>query len=174
MVDEEESQSIKFVKMLNQYEKLVFSICYRMTNNYFDSEDLTQETFLSVYKSMDTFDGGNEKAFITRIATNKCLDYLKRAERRTKPGQEVEIERGSPPTDSAERKVMEIVVMERLLDCCKKLKKPYNKVAYSYFYEGKTAREIAEATETNLNTVQTQIQRIRKELKKQWSKEELQ
>ena len=40
----------KFIEMLNQYEKLAFSICYKMTGNYFDAEDMVQETFLSIYK----------------------------------------------------------------------------------------------------------------------------
>ena len=79
---EEIYQNSYFEDLLTEYEKLVFSICYRMTNNYFDAQDLTQETFISVYKVMESFDEKNEKAYITRIATNKCLDHLKRAERR--------------------------------------------------------------------------------------------
>jgi len=54
-----------------------------MTQHYFDAEDLTQETFLAFYKALPGFDGENPSGFLTRIATNKCLDYLKRAERRT-------------------------------------------------------------------------------------------
>ena len=59
-----------------------------MTQNYFDAEDLTQETFLAVYKSLAEFDGVNPGGFITRIATNKCLDYLKRADRRATPTED--------------------------------------------------------------------------------------
>ena len=54
-----------------------------MTQNYFDAEDLAQDTFLAFYKALPEFDGENPGGFLTRIATNKCLDYLKRAERRT-------------------------------------------------------------------------------------------
>ena len=170
---EEIYQNSYFEDLLTKYEKLVFSICYRMTNNYFDAQDLTQETFISVYKVMESFDEKNEKAYITRVATNKCLDHLKNAERRTMPSENEELERGSPPVDSAEKQVMEIVVMEQLEKCCNRLKEPYKTVAYEYFYKGKTAKEIAEHINANLHTVQTQIRRVRKVLRTQWDKEEL-
>lgn len=170
---EEIYQNSYFEDLLTKYEKLVFSICYRMTNNYFDAQDLTQETFTSVYKVMESFDEKNEKAYITRVATNKCLDHLKRAERRTMPSEDEELERGSPPVDSAEKQVMEIVVMEQLEKCCNRLKEPYKTVAYEYFYKGKTAKEIAEHINANVHTVQTQIRRVRKVLRTQWDKEEL-
>ena len=170
---EEIYQNSYFEDLLTKYEKLVFSICYRMTNNYFDAQDLTQETFISVYKVMESFDEKNEKAYITRVATNKCLDHLKRAERRTLPSEDEEPERGSPPVDSAEKQVMEIVVMEQLEKCCNRLKEPYKTVAYEYFYKGKTAKEIAEHINANVHTVQTQIRRVRKVLRTQWDKEEL-
>ena len=82
---EQINQDNYFEDLLTKYEKLVFSICYRMTNNYFDAQDLTQETFFSVYRVIESFDKKNEKAYITRITTNKCLDHLKKAERRTIP-----------------------------------------------------------------------------------------
>lgn len=170
---EEIYQNSYFEDLLTKYEKLVFSICYRMTNNYFDAQDLTQETFISVYKVMESFDEKNEKAYITRVATNKCLDHLKRAERRTMPSEDEELERGSPPVDSVEKQVMEIVVMEQLEKCCNRLKEPYKTVAYEYFYKGKTAKEIAEHINANVHTVQTQIRRVRKVLRTQWDKEEL-
>ena len=170
---EEIYQNSYFEDLLTKYEKLVFSICYRMTNNYFDAQDLTQKTFISVYKVMESFDEKNEKAYITRVATNKCLDHLKRAERRTMPSEDEELERGSPPVDSAEKQVMEIVVMEQLEKCCNRLKEPYKTVAYEYFYKGKTAKEIAEHINANVHTVQTQIRRVRKVLRTQWDKEEL-
>ena len=170
---EEIYQNSYFDDLLTKYEKLVFSICYRMTNNFFDAQDLTQETFISVYKVMESFDEKNEKAYITRVATNKCLDHLKRAERRTMPSEDEELERGSPPVDSAEKQVMEIVVMEQLEKCCNRLKEPYKTVAYEYFYKGKTAKEIAEHINANVHTVQTQIRRVRKVLRTQWDKEEL-
>lgn len=69
-------------RLIRQYQNLIYSICYRLTGDYFDAEDLAQDTFLSAYKNLDHFDGANERAWLCRIATNKCIDYLKRAGRR--------------------------------------------------------------------------------------------
>ena len=38
---------------MDSYQKLVFSICYKMTADYFAAEDLAQETFLSAYEHSD-------------------------------------------------------------------------------------------------------------------------
>ena len=74
-----------FEYLIDTYKDLVYSICYKIVRDYFEAEDLGQETFISIYKNLHTFDRQNEKAWICRIATNKCLDYLKRAERRIIP-----------------------------------------------------------------------------------------
>ena len=44
---------------LEQYERLIFSICYRMVGDYFDAQDVTQETFLTYYKVLERFHGQN-------------------------------------------------------------------------------------------------------------------
>ena len=59
-------------RMVGQYQNLIFSICYRIVGDYFEAQDLTQETFLAAYRNLGSFDGTNEKAWLTRIATNKC------------------------------------------------------------------------------------------------------
>ena len=40
----------ELTRMIGQYQNLIFSICVRMTNDYFIAEDLTQETFLSAFQ----------------------------------------------------------------------------------------------------------------------------
>lgn len=75
--------------MILEYQDLIFSICYKFTANYFDAEDLAQDTFLAAYKNYASFDGANERAWLCRIATNKSLDYLKRAGRRSVPTEDV-------------------------------------------------------------------------------------
>ena len=46
-----------FIRLINQYQNLVFSICLRLTGDYFAAEDLTQETFIAAYGHLHEFDG---------------------------------------------------------------------------------------------------------------------
>ena len=45
----------QFAEFLTKYEKLVYTLCYRMSGNPFDAQDLTQDTFLSAYQRLSEF-----------------------------------------------------------------------------------------------------------------------
>lgn len=162
-----------FIKILDEYEKLVFSICYRMTRDYFDAEDLTQETFLALYKALPAFDRQNPKAFVTRIATNKCLDYLKKAERRASATEEEELA-GYPAKGAEPEKILlEKELNQVLYKACRSLKPPYREVAIAYYCRHQTAAQIAELSGKKVKTIQTQILRAKLMLQKYLKKEEI-
>lgn len=166
MVSEINADKPDLSGLIDRYQNLVFSVCYRITDSYFDAEDLTQDTFLSVYQNWDKFDGGNEKAWICRIATNKCLDYLKRAGRRMIPTEDtilLEIKSGEP---LPEERILSDEVRRELLEACESLKEPYRSVALAYFYEEKGISQIAGETGKNPRTLQTQVYRARASLRK--------
>ena len=163
-------KSDRLQKLMTEYKNLIFSICLKMSGDYFAAEDLTQETFLSVYEHLDSFDGRNEKAWICRIASNLCIDYRRQAARRMIPTSEEEM----PPMTTEEDPLgmyLNREVMEDLEEKCKSLKPPYDAVALAYYYEGKSAEEIAALENRNKKTIQTQIYRARDMLKKMYGKE---
>ena len=69
----------EFSQFVAQYEKLVFTICYQFVKDYHEAQNLSQETFLSAYRHIDSYQGDNYKPWIARIATNKAKDYLNSA-----------------------------------------------------------------------------------------------
>ncbi|WP_026511055.1 RNA polymerase sigma factor [Butyrivibrio sp. LC3010] len=166
------------IRWMDQYKKLVFSICLRMTGDYFTAEDIAQETFLSAYMHMDSFDGENEKAWICRIAANKCTDYLRSAAARALPTAEDEMPDlddgylggGISSNNPAEIYESE-AVMSSFTKCCKELPDGYNEVALEHFVNGRTAKEIAEENGSNIKTVQTRIYRAKEMLKKSYGEE---
>ena len=164
------SQS-RLSELIDEYEKLVFSICYKITGDYFIAEDLAQETFLSVFQKYDSFDGSNEKAWICRIATNKSIDYMRSARSRAVPTEddffEVVTEKGKGP----EEQCMEEEIKSRLAENCRSLKPPYNEIARDYYLREMSAQEIAHSRNVNLKTIQTQIYRARDLLRKIYGKE---
>lgn len=162
-----------FIRLINQYTNLIFSICLKLTGDYFAAEDLTQETFISAFQNYDKFEGGNEKAWLCRIASNKSIDYCRAAARRMVPTEDEKLDVGTADGDNPLRNILNREVLEELERCCEALSPPYDQVARRHFIEGKTAKEIAEQSGIGLNTVKTQIHRAREMLKKTLRKEML-
>ncbi len=132
---------------------------------------MTQETFLSAYRNRSRFDGTNEKAWLARIATNKCLDYQKKGARKEVPTQEEFFAVQPPSGDNAcETVCMQNLVMEELKRCCSMLKPPYDEVAERYFYREMSIGEIAGALGRNEKTVQTQVYRAKAMLRRLYQK----
>ena len=157
---------------IDTYGNLIFSICFQITKDYFEAEDLTQETFLLAYKKQAQFDGQYEKAWLTKIAVNRCLDYKKSRQAKL----EVVEDQVLLQEPSKEKEVLSVIeereVEERLRTYCEKLKPPYDQVAKEHFCEEKTAEEIAMAYHKNKKTIQTQIYRAKAMLKKLWKEGE--
>ncbi len=170
----------QLTELIDAYQNLVFSICYKMTADYFAAEDLAQETFLSAYEHLKSFDGANAKAWICRIATNKCLDYMSASGRRSIPTEDVYLEnddKAAPAADTPEsvymENYMENEIKEMLLENCAKLRTPYNEIAKAYYYDEMDAAEIAKSRGVKLKTIQTQIYRARSMLRKIYRKENI-
>lgn len=160
-------------ELIYEYGKLVYSICFRITKNHYDSEDLAQDTFLSAYKNLHQFDGKNSKAWISKIATNKCLDYMKHGARKQIVTEDnFFIDMLSQVVDPADA-YLEKEVSSRVEYLCNNLKPPYNEIAYEHICNGKTAKELSKHLGIPLKTVQTQIYRSKKMLKDDIGKESI-
>ena len=163
------------IRLISQYQNLIFSICLKLTKDYFVAEDLTQETFLSAYKHLDQHSLEAEKAWLCRIASNKCIDYLRAAARRDILTEEETIHSlEQPAREEPMQQVLNSEILEELRFCCNALSSPYREVAIAHFMDGKTAKEIAQESQTSINTVKSHIYRAREMLKKSYRKELLQ
>lgn len=152
--------------LIDTYQNLIYSICFKIVGDYFEAQDLAQETFISAYKHLSTFDRKYEKAWLSRIATNKCLDFIKGADRRMIPTEDEYFYSQKEASPSPEENMLEVEARKQLYDRCSNLKKPYRDIALDYFFNELTAVEIANKTGKKLKTVQTQIYRTKALLKK--------
>ena len=68
-----------FAEILARYRGAIYNLCYRMTRNAEDARDLAQEIFIKVFSLLDRFDETYAfSSWLFRIATNHCIDHLRR------------------------------------------------------------------------------------------------
>ena len=67
-----------FAELFVRYRKKVFSACRGFFADSAAAEDATQETFLRVYRSIHSFQGGNFAGWLLRIAKNVCIDQWRK------------------------------------------------------------------------------------------------
>lgn len=164
-------QKDEFVNYIKQYERLIITICLSLTKNYFDAEDLAQQTFLAAYKNYKNFQGENFKAWLTKIAVNKCKDYIKSPARKINSLTDEDYEYLEDKKGSAEDNVMKKDTSQKIYDLCNKLKEPYRTVAVNYFCKDIKLSYMAESTGQKLKTLQTHLYRSKKLLKVLWKEE---
>ncbi|MEG0769021.1 MAG: sigma-70 family RNA polymerase sigma factor [Ruthenibacterium sp.] len=162
--------SQQFNALVQQYEKLVYTICYQFVHDAQLAEDLAQETFLSAYMHSADCAEGQYKPWLARIATNKAKDYLKSAYHRrvNAPGDEAmevlpvsEALHSVQPEDITVTKDEVSAIHAEILA----LKEPYHEVAVRYFMREQSVDEIARALTRPPKTVHTQIYRAKQMLR---------
>ncbi|WP_248580774.1 RNA polymerase sigma factor SigE [Nocardioides sp. InS609-2] len=68
-------------EIVERHSDRVFRLAYRLTGNRHDAEDLTQEVFVRVFRSLDTYTPGTFEGWLHRITTNLFLDSARRKQR---------------------------------------------------------------------------------------------
>ncbi|MEU5727020.1 RNA polymerase subunit sigma-70 [Micromonospora sp. NPDC047738] len=74
----------RFALLTERHRRELQVHCYRMLANYEDAQDMTQETFLRAWNKRESFKGHAAlRTWLYRIATNACLDFLRKRDDRT-------------------------------------------------------------------------------------------
>lgn len=159
----------QFNTMVEEYGRLVYTVCYRFVQDHQIAEDLAQETFLAAYRNVASCPPDAEKPWLMRIATNKAKDHLKSAYNRrvSTPGDEgmsAESDSLFMHSEKPEDLVAQGETMQQLKTLICSLKEPYHSVATLYFLEDLPVEAIASRLERPPKTIHTQLYRARGQL----------
>ncbi len=163
-----------FEQLVHLYEKKVYQLAYRMAANPDDALEMTQEIFLKLYRSLDSFKG--ESTFNTwfyRLATNACLDFLRKRQRVEKVvafslNQKDVFEKETEPSDASPlpQELLERSDLQSLVQEALKLLNPDQKIILILCdIENRSYEEIAELLQCQLGTVKSRIFRARSALR---------
>ena len=158
--------ALEFDRLVQKYQSLVYTICRQLVADEGYAQDLTQETFLSAWRSMDRCPAGYEKQWLARIASNKAKDYLRSAwaRRVNTPGDDVLALEGAPPGSEPEAQVLEALGEEELTQRILALREPYKTPCRLMLLEQHTAAEAARLCGRPQKTVEAQVFRAKKML----------
>ncbi|KEO83974.1 RNA polymerase sigma-70 factor [Tumebacillus flagellatus] len=68
--------------LYNEYRPLLFTLAYRLLGTVMDAEDMVQETFVAYAGIEETQEIHNQRAYLCKMLTNRCLDFLRSAKHR--------------------------------------------------------------------------------------------
>ena len=160
-----------FSRLGEQYERLVYTICFQLVRDAAAAEALTQDTFLAAYLHRDTMPAGDERQWLGRIAANKAKDHLQSAwNRRTVlPGDEAMPPGLSPPTEEVAIAQSEAADIAALID---RMREPYRPVCRLCLLEERSQEDAALALGRPVKTIHTQLARGKRLLREQLERRE--
>ncbi|NUR62791.1 MAG: RNA polymerase subunit sigma-70 [Catenulispora sp.] len=83
-----------FRALVDPHRRELQAHCYRILGSVQDAEDVLQEVLLAAWSSIGRFDGRSLRAWLYRIATNRCLNFLRGESRRPQPAARLEPDAG--------------------------------------------------------------------------------
>jgi RNA polymerase sigma-70 factor, ECF subfamily len=164
-----------FRTVVDRYQKFILNTCNKFVYDKETAEDLTQDVFIEVYKSINSFRMDSKlSTWIYRIAVTKSLDYLKSKKRKKRFailqslfGEDDMEEKFSAPDEMNPGKLLENQDRLKILNWALEKLPGNQRVAFTLSkYDEMTYQEIAEIMGTSVSAVESLIHRAKANLKK--------
>ena len=153
--------------LVQQYQKPIFNLMYRITGSYEDAKDLAQETFIKAYEKLDQFRiGARFFPWLYTIGFNHAKNFV----RRGNPVQRIsdedcEEQSGLDYLSQHEEKVCAHIDSVRIYQALEQLPVDYREAVLLHYHEGLSMEEIAAALELSVSGAKMRIHRGIKKLR---------
>ena len=161
-----EGNSNAFNILVDRYKDLVFSLALKMVKNREEAEEVAQDTFIKVFKSLSQFKGDSKfSTWIYKVTYNTCLDRLKKQKREQ---QVVSIDEFNTnqikSIDNALDKMENEEREKAIQDCIQLLPADDAFLLTLFYFEDQSLEEIAKVIGLTANNVKVKLFRSRKKL----------
>jgi RNA polymerase sigma-70 factor (ECF subfamily) len=171
----QEGDEKAFRQLVEKYQQLVVNTCFGLLHNTEDAEDIAQDVFIEVFRSIHKFRADSKiSTWLYRIAVNRSLNFIRDNKRRkwfwsvdetnapdTKEAYKISGETGSPDSDLENSQRTEL--LHAAIDSLPK----NQRVAFTLNkYEDLSYKEISEVMQISLSSVESLIHRAKKNLQK--------
>jgi RNA polymerase sigma-70 factor (ECF subfamily) len=157
-----------FTTLVTRYKRFVYSIVYKYFKDMDDVNDISQEAFLKIYKSLDRYNPEYKfSTWIAKITVNVCLDLLRKNKMYFVPMEEVEtvLKDNNTPEAAYIEKERTLQVQSAI----NKLPEKYRAVVLLYHEDGASYKEISEMLNQPLSIIKNRLHRARLMLRESFS-----
>jgi RNA polymerase sigma-70 factor (ECF subfamily) len=155
-----------FNKVIESNKQNIKNIIRLITKE--DNEDLEQEVYLKIWKNSDKYqEKGSIKSWISTIARNTSLDYLKSSYQkvfRTSTSEDFVVDSIKDNKISPEAKIISLERQKKIIAAINKLKPKFKEVIMICEINGYTYEECAKKLNCPIGTVKSRIYNAKKEL----------
>ena len=145
---------------VEEYGDMLYRLCIVMLRNTADAEDAVQDTFITYMEKSPPFnDSEHEKAWLLKVASNKCKNVLKYRNRHFAEPAEV--------LDAIAERTPDSRILESLME----LPEKYRSIMHLHYIIGYKVEEIADITGLKSSAVKMRLQKGRKILAEEYGKE---
>lgn len=145
--------------LVERFQSEVFGLCVRLLSHRQDAEDVTQEVFLRIFRSLRRWDPTRPlKPWVMSIAVNRCRTWMSQRSRRPELADYLQDTAVSRPADDSSELVLELHA------AINELRPEYRMVFVLFHEQGQPYEEIAEALDRPVGTVKTWLHRARLEV----------
>ncbi|MFD1063407.1 RNA polymerase sigma factor [Winogradskyella litorisediminis] len=155
-----------YAQLVNRYKDLVFTLALRMLKNREEAEEVSQDAFVKVYKSLDKFKGDSKfSTWIYKVTFNTCLDNLKKNKKHRNNVSIDEFTFNKIETiDNALEHIIKAEKTKVIKQCINSLPNEDAYLLTLFYFEELSLDEISEIINVSSNTIKVKLFRARKKL----------
>jgi len=155
-----------FAVLVNRYKNMVFTLALRMLKNKEEAEEVSQDTFVKIYKYLNKFKGDSKfSTWIYRIAYNSCLDRIRTYKIQSDTVGIDEFTENQVRTLETAFDIMDRADRQKSVkECLERLPPDDNALIMLFYYEELSLSEISKIMNLDPKNIKVKLFRARKRL----------